>query len=125
MPVGRQVIQGRPLQAAGQRDKLVTIEQTPATIAGGGFPVETWTELGTAWMSRKDVTADERFAAGQTSAYAGTIWVMPYQEDMDPESVDVPKRRRLRFLGRVYGIIAASAIGRQDSIELLTLAKVG
>jgi head-tail adaptor len=125
MAVGRQVISSRPARAAGQRDKHVTIEQTPAVIPGGSFPVETWAELGMVWMSRVDVTADERFAAGQNSAYAGTIWVMPYRLDMDPEVLNVPKVRRLKYLGRIYNILTASVIGRKDSIELLTLAKVG
>jgi SPP1 family predicted phage head-tail adaptor len=125
MPVGRQVLQGRAAEAAGQRDKYVLIEQGITAKGPSGFPVETWTALGYAWMSRKDVTADERFAAGQESAFAGTIWVMPYQSNMDPESLNVPKVRRLSFKGRIYDIIAATAVGRQRSIEMLTLAKVG
>lgn len=125
MAVGRQVLQGRPALAAGQRDHSVAIEQRPATIAGGGYPVETWTALETVWMSRKDVTADERFAAGQSSAYAGTIWVMAYRADMDPELVDVPKVRRLSYGGRMYDIVAASILGRKNGVELLTLVKVG
>ncbi len=125
MAVGRQVISGRPLAAAGQRDRHVLIEQRPEAIAGGGYPVETWTALETVWMSRKDVTADERFAAGQSTAFASTIWVMPYRADMDPERVNLPKLRRLNYLGRIYDIITATVIGNQQSIELMTLSKVG
>jgi hypothetical protein len=43
---------------------------------------------------------------------------------MDPDLLDVPKRRRLVYKGRTYDIVAAGQIGRNEGVELLTLAKV-
>jgi hypothetical protein len=36
--------------------------------------------------------------------------------------VDVPKRRRLLYQGRIEGIVAAEMDGRKGCIELVTLA---
>jgi head-tail adaptor len=121
MPIGRSVLTGKPMIAAGQRDKYVTIEQMTES-APNGFPVETWTELAQEWMSRRDLRAYERFAGGQESAFAEAQWQMAYRSDMDPELEDVPKTRRLVYRGRTHDIVTASLIGREHGIELLTLA---
>jgi len=76
-------------------------------------------------MHVRGATGDERFRAEQFSAQAMTHWEMEYRDDMDPELVDVPKQRRLNYLGRIYNITAARQIGRQEAIELDTQAKVG
>lgn len=122
MPVGRgrQVLTGKPMTAAGERDKFVTIEQLTES-APNGFPVETWSTLVLVWMGRRDELASERFAASQETASFGSIWHMPYIADMDPDTVDVPKRRRLSYRGRKFDIVTASMIGNRDGIELLTL----
>lgn len=124
MPTGRIVLTGKPRQASGRRDKLVTIQQS-APPTGGSFPADSWTALASAWMNRQDTQADERFAASQESGFVQTTWHMAYREDMDPDLVDVPARRRLLYQSRVYNIRAAATIGRKDGIELLTLAQSG
>ncbi len=121
MPVGRAVRAGRPESAAGQRDRHVLIQapvDPPAQF-------EQWTTLGMAWMSRRDLSADERFSSDQETAFGQARWHMAYQEDMDPELVDVPATRRLVYEGRSYDIIAASPMGWKRDIELITLARVG
>lgn len=118
---GAPVLGGDLRLSAGRRTHRVQIEQLSES-EGTGFPVETWTKLGPpVWMSRLDVRADERFAAHQPSAFIETMWQMPYQCEMDPDLVDVPKTRRLVSNGRAYDIKAASAMGRHG-IELMTLA---
>lgn len=113
---------GRPEHAAGQRDRRVTIEQLTTESSGGGFPTEGWTTLREEWMSIRELDADERFASNQVSAFADTQWQMAYRADMDPDLLDVTKKRRLVYQGRTYDIVAPSVIGRQRGIELVTLA---
>lgn len=122
MPIGRSVLTGRPMLAAGQRDRYVTILQASEAAGGSGYPVETWPDLGADWMSRHDLRADERFEAGQFAAAAETQWQLAYRADMDPELVDVPKSRRLRYMGREFEILTATLIGNRDGIELLTVS---
>ena len=107
----------------GQRDRAVTIQQLTEGVDASGAPTETWTTLVTpVWMRKRDLRQDERFKASQLSAPVETMWEMPYRTDMDPESVDVPKTRRLLYQQRTYDIVGASQIGRREGIELMTLA---
>lgn len=108
---------------AGQRDKLVTIESRTNDSADSGFPTETWATLTSVYMSREDSRADERIVAAHESAFIQTRWQMVYMESMDPESVNVPAERRLRYRGRIYDILAASLLERRIGIELETLAQ--
>ena len=111
--------------AAGQRDKHVTIETRTAAQANSGYPTDTWATLARAYMSREDARADERVMASMDSAYVETRWQMLYMEAMDPEIVDVPATKRLRYRDRYYNILAASLMDQRMGIELLTLAQVG
>lgn len=125
MPVGRSVLQGQARNAAGQRDKWVTVQtKTPATATSGYPKNATWVDSTTLFMSRHDVRADERAAAGLESAFAETIWHAPYVESLDPEVVDVPATKRLVYKGRTYNIRSASLLDRKTGIEFVTLAQV-
>lgn len=115
--------------AAGQRDKLVTIEADTSGVSASGFPTEGWATLGEAeWMSREPVMpfdfSGERFVSDQLTARNFDAWQMPYRSDMDPDLVNVPGQRRLRFQGRVFDILQADVLERSQ-IRLITLAKVG
>ena len=111
--------------AAGQRDKLVQIQQGTEGPSGSGRPVVTWTALGApVYMSQIATLGDERFAASQESAWGQSQWFMAYQKNMDPELVDVPGKRRLNYKGRTFDIQAASLMERRMGILLITLAKV-
>ena len=118
MPITR----SRDMLASGARDRQVTIQQSTDS-PGGSFPKPVWSDLMTAWMSRRELRADERFAANQESAFSESLWTMPYHADMDPEAVDVPKKRRLRYLGRTYNIRGATLLDNRMGIELVTLAQ--
>lgn len=107
---------------AGAMDREVVIQQLTEPESASGFPVETWTTLDTVWMEKLAVTGSERFRAAQLSAPIDVRWRCYYREDLDPDSVDVAKTRRLLYQGRVYDITAAIEIGRQDGIELTTVA---
>jgi SPP1 family predicted phage head-tail adaptor len=111
-------------QAAGLRDRLVTIEQRPEpdTPAPSGFPIDgQWLPLvQNLPAARQDVQGYERYRAAQTSSASDVRWEINYRADMDPEVLDVPKTRRLIYQGRVYNIVAASTIGRHRGVELWT-----
>lgn len=106
----------------GQRDKLVTIQQLTESGSASKFNVESWTSLVTVFMARRDASARERFTADQFAAENDVVWTLFYRADMDPESIDVPKRRRLIYRGRAYDITGARPVGFQTDIELTTRA---
>lgn len=116
---------------SGQRDAWLTIEQLPAAtdaVGTSGFPVETWTTLYSTWASRADVDDSryqERFVEGQLSAPAQTKWQVDYRPDMDPDLLEVPKRRRVVYEGRTYDIMHAAVVGRRAAVDLVTLSKQG
>lgn len=122
MPFGRTVLT-TPETSSGQRSWEVTLQAVAQGDGTSGFPVETVTTLATVWASRSETTADEHFTAGQPSAFTATVWQIPYREDMDPETVDVPTTRRVLSKGRAYDIRSASLIGWKRHIELITLAR--
>jgi hypothetical protein len=112
---------------AGARDRAVRLEQmTESRDTTTKAVVETWTTLvAVVWMARRDradQSAQERVVANQTSAAFDTRWEMNYRADMDPDSVDVAKARRLVYRGRTYGIVFGRQIGTKAGIELFTLA---
>jgi SPP1 family predicted phage head-tail adaptor len=112
----------RPV-ASGARDKLVTIQQLTEGDGPSGFPVETWTTLCELWARREDRTGHERYGTGQLSAVADVTWEIPYRADIDPELVDVPKKRRVLHGVRTYDITSAVPVGRRRTIALTTIAK--
>jgi hypothetical protein len=111
---------------AGQRDRIVTIQQrsnTDTPDEDSGEPIETWTTLVESMPAHKvDIAAWERFKSDQTASRYDTKWEMNYRLDMDPELVDVPKTRRLVVNGRYHDIVACFEIGRRAGIEVLTMA---
>lgn len=111
---------------AGARDRRVTIQQLVETKGTSGFPVEDWIPLIDMDASRAEVSGFERFvAAAQLSAPYETRWGIDYRPDMDPDLVDVPKKRRVVYQGRVHDIVAAELVGREMGVELLTLSRRG
>lgn len=108
---------------AGARDRVVTLQQLTESQGATKFPVESWTTLVESMpAARRDITGRERFAAEQISARYDVSFEINYRPDMDPDLVDVPKKRRVLFHGRVHDIVFARQIGMRDGIELLTLA---
>jgi head-tail adaptor len=111
----------RASAAAGARDKWVTIQALTEGESDSGFPTEDeWADLATVAMAREDLEAVERARTEQDLALTTTSWQMAYRADMDPERIDVPKLRRLAYLGRHYDILAATPVGRHRVLELLT-----
>lgn len=107
---------------AGDLDREVVIETLTESAGSSGFPVETWASLDTVWMQKLNATETERFKSAQISAPLVVRWHMYYRSDMDPDGVDVVKTKRLNYQGRLYDITSAVELGRQEGIELVTLA---
>jgi head-tail adaptor len=107
---------------AGLLDREVTIQCLTDSTGASGFPVESWARLDDVWMSRRDTRGWEVLKAGTNSGGMQTVWQMQYRDDMDPERIDVAKKRRLVANGRSYDIQFGSVIGREDGIELVTIA---
>jgi len=110
----------RPKYGIGAYDRYIEIQTM--TEAAPGFPVESWTCLFKTSAYREDMSGHERFVSDRLSAPYDTTWVLPYRPEMDPDTVDVRKTRRLVYQSRVYDIVSAHQIGRKDGIELKTLA---
>lgn len=109
--------------AAGRRTRLVTIQQLTESKGASGFPVESWTLLINVMASKDDQVGQERYAAQQLSSPFDTTWQLPYLAGLDPELLNVPKKRRLVYQNRVHDIVSASPIGElHRGIELRTLA---
>jgi hypothetical protein len=109
----------------GARYRQVTIEAMTESTGSSGRPVETWAPLMTAMMDRLDLTGTERFADANTTTRVETRWTAPYNPQYDPELMNVPKYRRLSFMGQTYDIVRALPIGRQSQIAIETIASAG
>lgn len=106
---------------AGELDREVTIQALTDSIGASGFPVETWATLDTVWMARRDMRGYETLRMNTLAGAVETVWTLQYRADMDPETVDVAKTRRLLYAGRAYDIVYAAQVGRQEGIELSTI----
>lgn len=111
------------LHSSGERDRLVTLQQSTEGVAGSGFPTQSpWTDLGTAMASRMHLGGRERVVMDQVSAPFDTQWQIAYRPDMDPDLIDVRKLRRLVYEGRVHDIVAAATLDQKKAVELMTLS---
>lgn len=110
----------------GEMVHEVTIQSVTDGVDASGAPQETWATLMTVWMgreSRRTEPGGESFHGDQLSASLVTRWFMRYTPEMDPDVVDVPKARRLVYLGRPHDIVSAETTDRRTGILLRTLAK--
>jgi hypothetical protein len=112
--------------SAGKRDHVVRLEQFAAADVAdptSGEPVETWTTLEKHMpVARIGVSGWERFKENQVTARFDDAWEMNYRADMDPDLVDLPKRRKMVYEGRELDIVYGQVIGRRAGIVVLTLA---
>lgn len=120
--------------SSGQRDRYIAIQRVSETKGDASEPIESWTVLDPiyAWAKMESVDAPERFTEGmvmnQMSARSWTKFTVPYQPEIDPLTVDVPKSCRVLYENRTYDIAAANETfdeGRRRHIALLTLSKAG
>ena len=109
---------------SGKRDRLVTIQQlTEGVDPESGEPTETWTTLvSQMWASQRKTSGAEAFKSDQESARFDCEWEINWREDMNPDTLDIPKVRRILFGTRVHDIVEAVEVGRRAGLCLYTLA---
>lgn len=105
------------------------IQQKTEEKGPSGRPVETWSDLGCAWMEREDaaLTPDraEHYSTNKLVARSDVRWRMLAQANMDPETINLPSERRLVYGSRIYDIVSATPGGQSGILELVTIANVG
>ncbi len=112
----------------GELTRLVTFQQLTEPNEDDGFPAETWTDLVDVMARKMDLRGTERLQAGQLSSPFDTQWQTWYRADLDPDLIDVPKLRRIKFAGRIYDIVRAMPIeisGLRQGLEFETLSAGG
>jgi head-tail adaptor len=113
----------RPLVPTGHRKWYVQIDALVETIDESGTPVVSWSALAFDWMEKRGLNATERYMSDQIAARFYTRWVMPFRLTMDPDTLDIPKTRRLVYQGRAYDIERAQILDLlEQQIELVTVA---
>ena len=117
--MARTLTSNRPSAHAGKRDKLITIKRLVEGLSDSNYPTERFGQPSQAWASREYVTLDEQFRNNQTKASAMERWEIPYSADMDPDLVDVPKKRQIVFKDRVRNIIAAEMLPRESGMAIV------
>jgi len=101
---------------AGRFNRSISIESKSEIQDAGGQPIETWAAYATAWAEKKDMTASEKFRAGQEIASRTSIFVMHWRSDLSPAD------HRLVCEGVTYDIEAISEIGFHEALEISATA---
>lgn len=111
---------------AGDLDRRVRIEKRTRTQAPGGQEVETWAAVPTGaadncvWMGKRDMRANERWAADQNVAQIETVFTAhwaPAFETIQPDT------HRLVYRSRVYEIHGIREVGRREGVEIAAAAR--
>lgn len=108
--------------SAGEATYLVELESLNEAKAASGYPGGTWDPLVAVYAKKVTASGRERFAANQTTSPTSITWEFEYLESMDPDRLNVPKLRRLVYLGRMYDITAAALVGWHRKIRVETLS---
>jgi SPP1 family predicted phage head-tail adaptor len=102
---------------AGTLDRRIIIQTCVATTkdASGGT-TETWSDFGTFWAEKRDLTGREFLAAGQLNAEVTTRFRMQWRTGIDV-------KQRILLDGFTYQIVNVAEIGRRDGLEILARAR--
>lgn len=103
---------------AGQLDRRITLRRK--TVANTGLGVtEAWTDLGTIWAGRKDVSDGEKAAAGTMQAVVVARFVVrssTFSRGLTPKD-------RLTEGGKTFQITGIKELGRRDYLEITAEAR--
>jgi SPP1 family predicted phage head-tail adaptor len=102
---------------AGRLDRRIIIQQNTPTRSATGAEDWAWTELDTVWASAKPAGGREFIGADQVIAEQRMIFRIRYRSD-------VTAKMRVSWDGKLFDIRATAEIGRQEGLELLTVADV-
>lgn len=103
---------------AGKLDRRVTFSRATPTNTSLGI-TESWSDIGTVWASRKDVSDGERAAAGMMQA----TLVSRFMVRSSGFSRALTPKDRLTEGGRSYQILGIKEMGRRDFLEITAEAR--
>jgi SPP1 family predicted phage head-tail adaptor len=105
---------------AGRLDRRITLQRFAATIdPASGEQVKMWSDIGTRWASKRDVSDSERVASAEIAATIGTRFVVHWERLL----ADLNPLDRLVCEGRTYSIVAVKEIDRRVGLEISALAR--
>lgn len=98
---------------AGKLDRRVTIQQPTETRDEFGSVTKVWTDLVSVWAHKREMSARERFAAGQELSERSAIWIIRWR-------TDITAKMRIRDdQGQLWDIQAVTeGFGRRESLAL-------
>lgn len=106
---------------AGSLDRRVTVQVLSNRAQdASGQEIEEWTPLLTAWMGKRDIRADERFAGAQVVAEIDAVFVSRWWRAMAEVR---PDTHRLSYDGRIWNIVGIREIGRHEGLEFAACAR--
>lgn len=96
---------------AGTFDRLGYIQQEVVNRNGFGEDIITWTTFKRIWLSKQDLSGNERYVAAQFVAETDTLFKGHWHEG-------ITGKMRLVVWGKSYDILAAIEIGRREGIAI-------
>jgi SPP1 family predicted phage head-tail adaptor len=109
----------------GELNRAIVFQELTEGRGETSQPTEVWTDLVEVMARKVNQRGEERLEAGQVAASFDTMWQTYYREDIDPDLIDVTKKRRITYLGRVHDITRADVIevgGMRQGLEFETIA---
>lgn len=94
---------------AGARDRKITLQRRGGLIDAFGHEVETWTDLGTVWAERLDVSDGERWRAAEVAAAIS----VRFRVRATVLTADLTARDRIQSEGRLFDIQGIKQIERE------------
>ncbi len=105
---------------AGPLDRRVTVQARSTSQSAAGEVVETWTDLFTVWMGKRDTRAAERFGAEQRVAEVDATFMARWAPAFDAIR---PDTHRLVYRSRIYQIHGITELGRREGVEIACQAR--
>jgi SPP1 family predicted phage head-tail adaptor len=99
---------------AGKLDRRITLERFGMTYNEWNEPTSGWSELGTRWASKNDISDGEKLRAAQVGASVTTRFQVRY----DSMTKTLTAADRLTCEGREYAIVGIKELGRREGIEI-------
>ncbi|MCR5874367.1 phage head closure protein [Phenylobacterium sp. J426] len=104
---------------AGKLDRRLTLLSYGSDGTNAfGDPADAWTDIGTVWASKQDVSDAERMRAQALGATITTRFIVRSTE----RARGLKRRDRVRCDGVTYDVVGLKEVGRRDGIEITAAA---
>lgn len=104
--------------AAGDLDRLITLQRASGVADEYNETVEVWNSLGEVFAVKEDIRDGERFGGGEIAANITTRFRIRWSHAL----ADLNPKDRVVYDGRVYNIIGTKEIGRREGLEITATA---